>query len=386
VAAFADAEALLTEALALRIEYFGNDSLERALSLTSLGRLHYQQGRFEQAVTELSECHRLHRTCPAGVHTDVATAANDLAAAERAVGHRERARELHEEALRLRRGSDNAETVAVAESLNNLANVEDDPRRAAEDLRQALAIRERLLGPGDPLTIQSRVNLARLYMKGDDFDAARPLLLAAVDAARQLGSLGADALAQALTSMALVALRLREAEAGLKAIDEALQLDRQRLGEVHPRLAAELDVRARIHQARQDLAAAIADWREVLAMRRRLNPAGHRDVAVALTSLGAALTAHGASAEAVPLLEEAVASHLAAARADDLVQARLELAGALEGAGRLADAERELLTALALCGQASSESASGPLRRALAGFYLRTGRPAEAARYEERAK
>jgi tetratricopeptide (TPR) repeat protein len=346
----------------------------------------YDQGRFDEAAAALAECYRLHTTCPVGVHTDVATAANDLAASERAAGRRGRARELHEEALRLRRASaGGGDGVAVAESLNNLANVEDDPRRAAALLREAVATRERVLGPDDPLTIQSQVNLARLCIRNGELDAARPLLERAVQASRGLGSLGAEALIHALASLADVALRLGDPAAARVAIDEAVQLERQRFGTEHPRLAAELELRARIHVAQGELAAAIADRREVLRVRSALVPAGHRDVAVAQVRLGAALATDGGVAEALPLLEAAVASHLAASppRVDDLIEARTELATALERAGRDADAERVLLAALADCGPAPGRAAArDALHRRLAALCRRTGRDAEAARYE----
>jgi serine/threonine protein kinase/tetratricopeptide (TPR) repeat protein len=126
-----DAEALLREAQQIRATAFGRVSLEYAQSLTSLGQFCYQQGRFAEAVELLAECHELHKRCPVGVHTDVARAANDLAAACRANGDSARALALHREALELRRKAA-PESAAVAESLNNLANSESDPKLAGE--------------------------------------------------------------------------------------------------------------------------------------------------------------------------------------------------------------------------------------------------------------
>ncbi len=385
--AFADAEALLKEAEQLRVQYFGSDSLEHALSLTSLGRLYYQQGRFPEAVTVLQECYRLHQTCTPGVHTDVATAANDLAAAERASGHRERARELHSEALRLRRGSNGQTTVAVAESLNNLASVDSDPGTAAEHLREALSIRERLLGSEDPLTIQSRINLARLYIGRNELVAAEPLLRAAVLALRGLGGRGIDGLGQALSSLAYVELRLLQPAAARTSIDEALTLERLRFGDVHPRVASALEILAAVREATDERAAAIDDWREALRIRRLVYPVGHRDIAKTLTSLGVALTAVEPVA-AIPVLEEAVASHAAATppRAADLAEARIGLAGAFERAGRADAAEQTLLAALvAVEGAALPRNTAAGLQRRLAEFYLRAGRATDAARYRAMA-
>lgn len=339
--AFEDAETLLREARDLRITQFGAESLEHAMSLSSLGKLDYQRGRMAEAVTALQESYRLHTTCPVGVHTDVAMAANDLAAAERNLGHRDRARELHEEALRLRRGPNGNATVAVAESLNNLANCARSPSEAIDYLREALAIRERLLGADDPLTIQCQVNLARASMGQGDFDAAMPLLRQAIEACRNIGGLGTDSLAQALLSMAHVELRSKHPAAALQCCEEALRLERERFGDLHPRVAVAFDMRATTHQANGDRAAAIADWREALRIRREVLPADHRDLARSLTVLGSVLATADPDA-AVTLLEEAVQCHLRAnpPRLPELADVRARLVELYTRLGRPADAAR----------------------------------------------
>lgn len=340
--AYADAEELLREARELRIAQFGAESLEHAMSLGSLGKLEYQRGRLDAAIAALQESYRLHTTCPPGVHTDVAMAANDLAAAERSLGHRDRARELHEQALRLRRGPGGDETVAVAESLNNLANCARTPGEAIEYMRQALAIRARLLGTDDPLTLQSQVNLARASMGQGDLAAADPLLRQAIDAYRSLGALGTDGLAQALLSLAQIELRNQHPAAALECGTEALQLERDRFGDLHPRVALAFDLRAAMHEAAGDRAAAITDWREALRIRRAVLPEGHRDLGRSLTALGTMLANAEDRDAAVALLEEAVQCHLLAAppRPQELADVRTRLVTLYTRLGRPVDAAR----------------------------------------------
>ncbi len=158
----ADAERLLLEARDVRSAAFGEQSLEYAQSLTSLGTLWYGTGRLAEAADVLRTCYELHRACEPDVHTDVARAANDLAAAERALGSVARAHELHEEALALRRRD--GETAAVAESLNNLANSEPDPAKAAQYLADAWRIRKavrRFAGAAGGRDYESAAGVAR---------------------------------------------------------------------------------------------------------------------------------------------------------------------------------------------------------------------------------
>ncbi|HEX5051722.1 MAG TPA: serine/threonine-protein kinase [Planctomycetota bacterium] len=382
--AFEPAEALIREAAAIRLAQFGKDSLEQALSLGSLGRLFYTQGRLAEALDALRERYRLHKQCPIDVHTDVALAANDLAAAERAAGNRERARELHLEALALRRAG--GDPVLVAESLNNLANSEPDLKVARAHLEEALRLRREVLGPDDALTIQTSTNLGSLAITEGDFAAAQRLLRDAVAQHRRLGGLGVDGLAVALRSLAYAELRQGESGPARAAIDEALTLDRQRLGPSHLRVASDLEVRANIEAQDGALPAAVETWREVLRVRRAALPEGHRQIALTQCSLGAALARAGRVPEAIAVLGEASANQEAAlpAAAADLVDTKVHLADAFERAGDMQAAEQQLLAALQLCtdhGEAAVRA--GLARGRLRAFYERRDRPADAARFAE---
>lgn len=379
------AEALLLEAAALRERTFGAASVERALSLGSLGQLYHRQGRLAEAATALREAHRLHRECPPDVHTDVALAANDLAAVERALGNSGRARELHQEALSLRRQS--GDPVLLAESLNNLANSEPDLQVARRQLEEALRLRGELLGPQDPLTIQSLANLGTLCLRLGALAEARQHLQAAVDGARSLQGAGTDGLAMALRSLAYTELRRGDAEAASAAIAEALALDTARFGADHLRRAACLEVRGAIEERQGRWPAARDTWQEVLRIRSAALPAGHRLTALARTSLGSAMVKMGDAEAAVELLVTALATLVQGgeATAADATDTRVALALAYEGAGDLAAAERELLAAVGAVPAAPEAARQAAVRRHLQAFYVRRGRPDEAARYAEPA-
>src|SRR5690606_25679893 len=64
------ADELLHEARDIRLAAFGPESLEIALSLSSLGFLHYRRGEFAAAAEALERALDLHRRLPADVHTD----------------------------------------------------------------------------------------------------------------------------------------------------------------------------------------------------------------------------------------------------------------------------------------------------------------------------
>jgi serine/threonine-protein kinase len=207
------------------------------------------------------------------VKTEFARAANDLAAAERAAGNRDRARELHQQALALRRQGGDA--VLIAESLNNLANSERDPAIVGELLVESHRLRAEVLGDDHPLTVQSLLNRGSHAVTEGDFARAAALAQEAIDRARPLGGAGTAQLAMALRTQAYASLRTGDAHAAERAITEALALDRARLGPEHPTVAAHLEVLVAIHEHREHWAAALATWNDILAIRRALLPAGH---------------------------------------------------------------------------------------------------------------
>ena len=368
-----DAERLLEEAATLRRQHFGERSLEYALSLGALGQLWYGEGRLQESADALRQAYELHRASPPDVHRDVALAANDCAAAERALGNVARARELHGEALALRRLA--GEPLQIAESLNNLANSEPDLTLARAQLEEALALRRDVLGDDDPLTIQSRTNLATLLMRLGAWQEARPLLVDAVERSRRLASLGSEYLAVALRLLAMTELQLGDAEAAETAIGEALALDRQRLGDDHVRLAAPLEIHARIAERRGRWEDAAEAWREVLRLRRDMLPPGHRLLALTRCSLGSALVRAGDVASGLVELRgasEALAGDDVAAV--DRIDAAVCLALGEEAAGNLEVAERLLRDAL----QHSATVAGAPRADAVAArlheFLRRRGR------------
>lgn len=342
---FADAEKLMQEAADIRVDTFGRHHLEYGLSLSSIGRLRYEQGRFAEAVEVLTACYRLQQECADEVHSDLATAANDLAAAVRATGDRVRARELHRQALQLRRRA-GGDSVLVAESLNNLANSEDDPEQQAALLAEALAIRRRVLGDGHPLTWQSAINLARVRIQHGDYEAAKPLLQDAIAQCRRAGDLGDDCLSRGVGTLALVEARAGNAAAAAAAIAEAIAIDRRRYGDTHPRLASDFEIEARVAERAADHAAAMQAWQEVLRIKR----AGDR-------------------------------------RPAELADTMVELGAACEGAANFAAAEQAWLEALAIY---QADAARRPqvqaLQTRLAGFYRRRGRHQEAEQFAAAAR
>jgi serine/threonine-protein kinase len=349
-----DAAGLVQEALEIRRAAFGEDSLEYALSLRSLGTLAYERGEPATAADALGRALALHRSHAGETHTDVASVANDLAACLRSIGRVDEAEALHREALELRRAQDPG-SVAVAESLNNLAGVEldrGDPAAAARLLEESLAIRRGLLGDEDPLTLQSMSNLATACSRLDRSAEADALLEQVEQGSRALGADGEEVLARALSNRAALWIAEGQAARAAPLLDEALALQTRRQGPLHPAAATTLERLADVQADLGETDEARESWERVVAIRRRPGTST-RALAQSLYEYGVFLSEVGDREEARAVFEEAVELLRSGGPGPPapLARAELGLARALLDGGQVEEARPHLEQVLALASQ-----------------------------------
>lgn len=265
-----EAAELVGLAADLRRNAFGEHSAEYALSLRSGGQLAYQAGDFAEAAQMLESALAIHRGEPSSQGPEIAGLANDLAACLRRLGRLEEAERLHGEALELRRAG-GPRTLPVAESLNNLALVHigrADTGLAVEELREALSIREEILGAAHPLSVQVLSNLSGALWRQGAREESLKILGRAEAGYRSLGGDGEAELAVALSNHAAMQLELGDAAGAELNLLEALTLHRRRLGEHHPQVSETLARLAALNHRRGRDEEARAQWEEVLRLRR----------------------------------------------------------------------------------------------------------------------
>ena len=179
--------------------------------------------------------------------------------------------------------------------------------QAAELLREALAIREKALGPEHPDTATSLNNLADLLRDQGDFAGARPLHERAL-AIRET-ALGPEHSATA-TSLNNLANLLRDQGdlAGARALHErALAIREKALGSEHSDTATSLNNLAVLLKAQGDFARARPLFERALRIYEKALGPEHPATALSLNQLALLLEAHGDFAGAWPLCERALA-------------------------------------------------------------------------------
>jgi serine/threonine protein kinase/tetratricopeptide (TPR) repeat protein len=297
-----------------------------------------------------------------------------------------RAEALYRDALDTRRALLGEEQNVVAQSLHGLANVlleAKKPEEAEPLARQTLKLRRQLRGQSHPDVADSLQLLGTVLMVHKDYAEAERVLREAVGMYRQL--LGDDALEVAET-MHLLAKTLitQERYADAEALlEQSLAIQRRILGEDHISLAHGLSEQAEVAVRRGEIERAEALFQKALGIYRASLDTERMPMANILSRLAQLAERRGDHARATPLAQEAVN----VARQAQHVKSRYfaamlaDLAFFQYAQGQLAEAEAAYREALAIYGKSASAAASDieATRIHWIGLLIETGKLDEAA-------
>jgi serine/threonine-protein kinase len=307
---YAKAELLFREALAMRLKLLGRERAEVAESMNNLGRALVDRGNFDEAESLLREALALYRKLLGAERPEVANCLTGLGRLMGETGKFHEAELLYRQAMTMRRKLYGDENPSVAHSMNNLGMMlqeQGDLKGAEAMYREGLAIRRRLLGDEHPEVAMSLANLGCVSQDLGKYDEAERLY-------RQV-----------------------------------LALRRNLFGEEHPRLATTMNYLATLLRDRGDYEESEALFRQSLAMRRRLLGDEHRDVGTSLRDLGALLYLKGEYDESEKTQRQAIATYQKTLKPDHWMihRSRSNLGACLVKLKRYREAEEELLASYA---------------------------------------
>src|SRR5215471_6741566 len=248
----------------------------------------------------------------------------------------------------------------TAPSLNNLALLlrdQGDLAGARLLLERALVIREKVLGPEHPDTATSLGNLATVFHHQGDLAGAQPLFERALAICEK--ALGPEH-PHTATSLSNLALLLRDQGdlAGARPLlERALAINEKALGPEHPGTATSLNNVASLLQDRGDLVGARPLFERALAICEKALGPEHPHTATSLSNLAGLLRDLGDLVGARPLLERALAINekVQGPEHRETGTSVNDLAVVLQAQGDLAGARPLLERALAI-----NEKALGP--------------------------
>ncbi len=153
-------------------------------------------------------------------------------------------------------------------------------------MQQALAIRNKALGPEHPDVARSLNSLAELYMEQGKYGEAEPLCnqALAIDT-KVLGPEHPD-VAFTLNSLAVLYQEEGKYAEAERLYNQALAIDTKVLGPEHPLVAATLSNLAALYEGEGKYPDAEPLYNQALAISRKALGAGHPDVAATLNNFG----------------------------------------------------------------------------------------------------
>ena len=181
--------------------------------------------------------------------------------------------------------------------------------RAAELLNSALRIRRQLYGPRHLDVAESQVALAKVYRALNELGNADSLLAGALSIERTLLGTEHPRVARTLSERSLVLRDLGELEEAERLTQDALAMRRRLLGNRHPDVATSVHHLAEILRRRGDYDNAGRLFHEALELRRSLYDGDRLEIAESVNSLGVYYDVIGEYRTAESLYREALAMY-----------------------------------------------------------------------------
>jgi tetratricopeptide (TPR) repeat protein len=342
---YPSASAQLKESLQNREGVLAVDQKAVADAAFFLGQSLYEEGKYKESAVAYQRCIQLKQ--------DDTTVMNNLGSVLQADGDYAQAELMYRQALAIREKALGPDHVVVANSLNNLASLlqaEGDYVGAEPLYRRALAIEEKALGPDHPYVAVTLNNLASLLQAEGDYAGAEPLYRRAL--AIDEKALGPDHpdVARCLNNLALLLQAKGDYVRAESMYRRALAIDEKALGPDHPYVATCLNNLALLLKAKGDYASAEPLYRQALAIQEKALGPDHPDVALSLNNLALLLKAKGDYASAEPMYDRALAIREKALGPDhpDVAVSLNNLASLLQAEGDYASAEPLYRRALAI--------------------------------------
>ena len=305
----------LTRALELQRALLGVRAPATAGTLSELARLRYAQGSYADGEALVREALALRAETPDEEPGAYATDLVFLAGFRRLQGDPVGAEALYREALALQRARPGTEAGELAGTLKDLAGLLAKMDRAEEGLTlmpEVLELLRRRFGEQHPFVANALNTEATLRQAAGDLDGAEGVWRDVL--AMQRATLGEEHpdVTNTLNALGNLLRAAGDAEAAEPLLREALERRRAQLGDRHPLTTTSLNNLALALQKLGDPAGAQALYRESLALRRELLGPAHPDVATVLYNLAISLASVGdlegareAGREALAILEAA---------------------------------------------------------------------------------
>lgn len=334
---------LLEDALALRFEILGENDLTTAATKNDLAETRIQLADYDRARALLESALGTYRAQLPAASPEIGNNLLNLAELHVKIGAIDEAHALAEEAGRLFAALGDDWVTLLAETMSVRARIlqmRDDYDQAEALFRGAISLVSTAEGDDHPDVAVYLQSLGVSQLSRGHYAEADATLAEAIETSRRVLG-GHDLLAATLRDRGSVLQAQGDYEGAEALMREALAIDIESRGLVHPRVGLDMTFLGRLLHDKGELGAAENILSRAVDVFDESYDTDHQYTASALTELGAVLNSSGRSEEALPLLERAVRIRaIDYTHADQLLAAtQTEYADALLRLGRLDEAE-----------------------------------------------
>ncbi|MEZ5312346.1 MAG: serine/threonine-protein kinase [Thermoanaerobaculia bacterium] len=251
------------------------------------------------------------------------------------------------EEIRARLGTQPLSRARLLDTIGQVYRQLDLPEPAAPLLEEALAIREKELGPGHPEVASSLDHLGDLQWIRGDYPAAEAILRKALAIREKEADRDGLAVAEVLDHLGSVYEVQAKYDEARPLLERALAIREKELGPETLPVASSLDDLGVLHLDRGEFEAAEPYFRRALAIRTKLLGPDHPEVAVTANGLAGVLYGEGRIEESLAFHEQALAvrEKVFGAESSPVAQTLNNMSNLYLDLGRTDEGERALLRA-----------------------------------------
>ena len=267
----------LRRALAVRERYLPPDHPHLARSYNALGSVALREGDPEKAAELFKKALALRKRTLGPDHAYVALGLRQLALADQALGRLDDAEADLDQAIAIQEralGPDHPDLAEPLTTRGRLLRFRGEPRRAEADLKRALALRRRALGDDNELVGTTMRSLGIVEVDLGELDQAEGHLRKSLAIAEQVGASPSDLELYRLY-LGMIDLDRGHLAPAESAFEQSLTVWERDKGPDDRNLSWPLLGLARIDRARGDLVTAEALTRRALAIRQKVYPHDH---------------------------------------------------------------------------------------------------------------
>ncbi|CAF0896324.1 unnamed protein product [Adineta ricciae] len=286
---FQEAITFYAKSLVLLEKSFPANHPDLAASYNSIGSVYKNMGDYRKALEYYEKALSIDQHSLPANHPSIATCYNNIGLAYDSMGDYPKALEYYEKTLSIRRQSLPANHPSIAASYNNIGSVYDsmgEYRKAVEYYEKTLSIDQHSLPANHPSIATSYNNIGSVYDSVGDYRKALEYYEKALSIQQQSLPANHPHLATCYNNIGLVYYSMGNYPKALEYYEKALSIQQHSLPANHPDLATCYNNIGSVYDSVGDYRKALEYYEKTLSIQQQSLPANHPHLARSYNNIG----------------------------------------------------------------------------------------------------